>query len=103
MNEWPPSRSLICPATPSSSTWRRYDSLAVEAGGNICIGTLDVGGISVCSPAGGELEFIAMPGHHATNICFGGADMKKAYITSSHAGLLLEADWPRPGLRLNTA
>ena len=87
----------------SSSTWRRYDSLAVEAGGNICIGTLDVGGISVCSPAGGEVEFIAMPGHHATNICFGGADMRKAYITSSHAGLLLEADWPRPGLRLNTA
>ena len=76
-------------------------NLAVEADGNICIGTLDVGGISVCSPAGGEVEFVAMPGHHATNICFGGADMKKAYITSSHAGLLLEADWPRPGLRLN--
>lgn len=85
----------------SSSTWRRYDSLAVEQSGNICIGTLDKGGISVCKPAGGELEFVAMPGHHATNICFGGADMKKAYITSSYAGQLLEMEWPRPGLRLN--
>jgi gluconolactonase len=85
----------------SSSTWRRYDSLAVEAGGNICIGTLDHGGISVCRPEGGELEFFAMPGHHATNICFGGADMRKAWITSSYAGQLIEVDWPRLGLRLN--
>ena len=85
----------------SSSTWRRYDSLAVEEGGNICVGTIENGGISVCRPEGGEQEFFAMPGHHATNICFGGADMKKAWLTGSMTGRLFETDWPRAGLALN--
>jgi gluconolactonase len=37
-----------------------------------------------------------------TNICFGGADMRTAYITLSCSGrLLMVEDWPVPGLRLN--
>jgi hypothetical protein len=27
--------------------------------------------------------------------------MRKAYVTLSNYGTLLEADWPRPGLRLH--
>jgi gluconolactonase len=35
-----------------------------------------------------------------TNICFGGADMRDAWITCSSTGRLLKVRWPRPGLRL---
>jgi gluconolactonase len=81
--------------------YRRFDSLAVEANGSICVGTLDTGGITVCSPSDGTSEFIPIPGDtHCTNICFGGPDRNKAYITQSYAGRLVEMDWPRPGLKL---
>lgn len=87
----------------TAPSYMRFDSLAVEANGNICIGTIDAGGITVCSPQGGLVEFVPVPGDtHCTNICFGGADMKKAYITQSYAGRLVEMDWPRPGLKLFT-
>ncbi len=35
-----------------------------------------------------------------TNICFGGPDMKTAYVTLSGTGRLVAMDWPEPGLRL---
>ena len=35
-----------------------------------------------------------------TNICFGGPDLKTAYITCSETGRLIACDWPRPGLKL---
>ena len=58
----------------------------------------------MCAPAGGKAEFVPVPGDtHITNICFGGPDLRKAYITLSYAGQLVEMDWPRPGLRLNGA
>ena len=73
--------------------------MAVEAGGNICVGTLDRGGITVIAPAGGEVEFVPTPGDtHITNLCFGGEGMRKAYVTQSYAGRLVEIDWPRAGL-----
>ena len=53
------------------------------------------------SPDGGLVEHVPVPGDtHCTNICFGGPDLRKAYITQSLAGRLIEMDWPRPGLRL---
>jgi gluconolactonase len=84
------------------SVYQRFDSLAVEANGNICVATLERGGIVVCAPTGGTAEFVPVPGDsHCTNICFGGPDLRKAYITQSHVGHLVEMDWPRAGLRLN--
>ena len=86
-----------------SPTYMRFDSLAVEANGNIAIGTLDTGGISVISPTGKLIEFVPVEGDtHVTNLCFGGPDLKKAYITCSYAGLLVEMDWPRAGLPHHT-
>jgi gluconolactonase len=80
-------------------TYARFDSLAVEAGGNICLGTLDRGGVTVCSPDLGLVEFVSVPGDtHLTNLCFGGANFNKAYLTQSYAGRLVEIDWPRQGL-----
>jgi gluconolactonase len=35
-----------------------------------------------------------------TNVCFGGAGMRTAYVTLSGTGRVVTLDWPRPGLRL---
>jgi gluconolactonase len=76
------------------------DSLAVEASGRVCVGTLLNGGISVFDPAGG-VEHVPFPDHMVTNICFGGPDMQDAWITGSATGTLYRCRWPRPGLELN--
>ena len=78
----------------------RFDSLAVEACGNICVATLVNGGITVFAPDGEIIEFWKASEGYCTNIAFGGQDMKTAYITLSGYGTLLAVDWPRPGLSL---
>ena len=83
-----------------SSDYRRFDSLAVEANGNVCVGTLDKGGVTVIEPHTGQATFVPVEGDtHCTNVCFGGPDLKKAYVTQSYAGRLVEIDWPRAGLK----
>jgi gluconolactonase len=81
--------------------YQRFDSLAVEAGGNICVATLISGHITVIAPDGRVVRQVKMPDVYPTNICFGGADMRTAYITLSAGGQLAVMDWPEPGLRLN--
>ncbi len=78
-----------------------FDSLAVEAGGNICVATIGECGISVISPAGELVEFVPTDDPFTTNICFGGADMMDAWITLSSSGRLVKTRWARPGLKLN--
>ena len=85
----------------SDTGMRRFDSLALEADGNICVATLFTGGITVASPDGGTVDFLETGDGYTTNICFGGDNLQKAYITLSWQGLLVECDWPRPGLALN--
>ena len=80
--------------------YQRFDSMAVEANGNICVATLVNAGISVFSPDGNLVEFHEAPEPYSTNIAFGGPDMKTAYITLSGYGQLVAVDWPRPGLPL---
>ena len=83
----------------NTSGFRNFDSLAVEASGNICIATLFDPGITVMTPDGSSVEHIPVPGDpYVTNICFGGADLKTAFITQSYYGNLLAVDWPRAGL-----
>lgn len=83
-----------------ASGYQRFDSFALEENGNICVGTLVTGGITVFSPEGEKLEYWEGPEPYCTNICFGGPDMRTAYITVSGHGLLIAAEWPRPGLKL---
>ena len=78
-----------------------FDSLAVDASGNVCVATLITGGITSHSPDGSAIEFFAMPDVLTTNIAFGGEDLQTAYITLSSTGKLIKATWPTPGLRLN--
>jgi gluconolactonase len=91
--------------TPGRHIWsapgyRLLDSLAVEAGGNVCIATVVDGGVSVVSPAG-DYEHVPVPAFLITNICFGGEDMRTTWITAGLPGQLFKARWPREGLRLN--
>ena len=80
---------------------KRFDSLAVEKNGYVCVGTLVDGGISVISPSSGLVEFWSLDDPYITNICFGGDYFKTAFITASYQGMLLKANWHREGLKLN--
>ncbi len=75
------------------------DSLAVEQSGRICVATLWNGGITTFEPSG-AYEHTAFPDPVTTNICFGGADLRDAYVTCSTTGKLFKVRWPRPGLKL---
>jgi len=80
--------------------YKFFDSLAVEASGNICVATIGESGISVISPAGELVEFVQTDDIFTTNIAFGGEDMMDAYITLSGIGRLVKMRWKRPGLKL---
>lgn len=75
------------------------DSLAVEASGRICVATLWNGGVTTFEP-GGAYEHTAFPDPVTTNICFGGVDMRDAWVTGSSTGKLFKVRWPRAGLKL---
>jgi len=80
--------------------FRRLDSLAITAAGNIVVATLVAGEITTVSPAGEILRVVKMPERMPTNICFGGPDMRTAFITLSTSGRLAAMAWDEPGLRL---
>ena len=75
------------------------DSLKVEASGQICVGTIFTGGISVFS-LNGTFEHVVVDDIFTTNLCFGGADMQDVYVTASSTGRLLKGRWPRAGHKL---
>lgn len=82
--------------------YQLIDSMAVQADGRLCAATLYRGGISVIDPADGGTAYVDVPDEiFITNICFGGPDMRDAYLTGSGRGKLLRARWPVAGLRLN--
>ncbi|MCW5892984.1 MAG: SMP-30/gluconolactonase/LRE family protein [bacterium] len=76
------------------------DSLAVDGAGNVCVATLVNGGITVIAPDGTILEHVPTGDPLTTNVCFGGPDLRTAYVTCSGTGRLIALEWPRPGLRL---
>jgi len=76
-----------------------FDSLAVDAAGNVCVATIRNGGITVISPDG-AVDHVAMPDPLTTNICFGGPDGDTAFITLSGTGRLVSIPWPRSGAAL---
>ncbi|WP_223880640.1 SMP-30/gluconolactonase/LRE family protein [Roseococcus microcysteis] len=80
--------------------FRRLDSLAITAEGNIVVATLVSGEITTVSPAGEILDVVKMPEPMPTNICFGGPGLDVAYITLSTTGKLVSMPWREKGLRL---
>ena len=78
-----------------------FDSLAVDAEGNVCVATIVTGGITIHSPDGEHAKLVPTPDVVTTNICFGGEGLRTAYITLSTTGKLAAAAWETPGLPLN--
>jgi len=80
--------------------YQLLDSLAVDGEGWVCVATIVNGGITAISPDGSEVEHHATGDFVTTNICFGGDDLRTAYVTCASTGRLVSFPWPRPGLRL---
>ena len=76
-----------------------FDSLAVQVNGDVCVASI-ADGITTLTPDG-ECRQTPLPDRMVTNICFGGADMRDAFITMSDTGKLIMMRWPAPGLKLN--
>jgi gluconolactonase len=99
---WPSPHGgrMLC-ASPGDH-WQRFDSMAVDSLGNLCVATLMHGGISIVSPDGSTTSHVPLPDRFTTNLCFGGKDKRTAYVTLSGSGRLVAIDdWPVPGLALN--
>ncbi len=78
-----------------------YDSLAVTADGKVCIATIVKGGITILDPNTHSFSHIPLPDTLTTNICFGGEQLRTAFITLSSTGKLISLPWATPGLPLN--
>ncbi|BFM17112.1 SMP-30/gluconolactonase/LRE family protein [Maricurvus nonylphenolicus] len=80
--------------------YRLFDSLAVLESGRIAVATLADGGITVVG-GGKDPEFFPVDcDPMVTNIAFGGENLKRAVISASGTGQLLECTWPESGLQL---
>lgn len=99
---WPsPNGGRMVVASPGG-TYQRFDSLALDAAGNVHVATLIHGGITTVSPDGASWHHTPLPDRFTTNLCFAGRDMRTLYVTLSGSGRLIALDgWPGAGLRLN--
>lgn len=88
--------------TVSMPGYQLLDSMTVDSEGNLCLATLITGCVTVVSPKGEILRQVKPPKEDplVTNVCFGGADLKTAFITVSANGELWSCDWPVPGHKL---
>ncbi|WP_458098553.1 SMP-30/gluconolactonase/LRE family protein [Roseomonas sp. WA12] len=82
--------------------FRRLDSLAVTAAGNVCVATLVSGEVTTVSPSGEILGTVGFPDLMPTNICFGGVDLRTAWITLSTTGRLVSMPWREAGAALQS-
>jgi gluconolactonase len=87
----------------SFTGYERLDSLALDSEGNVVVATLGTGCVTAISPEGRVRVVVPVPEFDimVTNVCFGGPDLRKAYVTSSGLGILYETDWHCPGQPLN--
>lgn len=89
--------SFVVPQTPNLTAYQWVDSLKVDSGGFVAIGTLLNGGLTVFDPASGSVEHLPVPDLFTTNLCFGGADLQDVWITASTTGMIYKGRWCRPG------
>lgn len=78
-----------------------FDSLAIDAEGNVVVATLVTGALSVIAPDGTLLEQIMLGDPMVTNVCFGGPGLQTAFVTCSGTGRLVSFPYPRGGLALH--
>src|SRR3546814_313399 len=63
--------------------YHRFDSLAIAASGNICVAGVDSCSIHEFTPSGSLLREHSVPDVMVTNLAFGGADLRTAFVTLS--------------------
>lgn len=80
--------------------FRRLDSIAIAASGNILVATLVSGEVTTVSPAGEIVHVETMPDPMPTNICFAGPELRDIVITLSTTGRLVRMAWWEEGYRL---
>jgi gluconolactonase len=93
-----PDGGRLLPAPPG---YLLYDSLAVDSLGRVCVATLIQGGITVIDPVANTAELRRFDDILTTNICFGGPELRTAFLTLSSTGRLVSVPWDAPGLALN--
>ncbi len=99
---WPSPHGGRMVVTAPGGHYQRFDSMALDAHGRLCVATLIHGGITIIAADGSASEHIALPDRYTTNICFGGKDLRTAFVTLSGSGRLIAIDdWPVAGLQLN--
>jgi gluconolactonase len=76
------------------------DSLAVDSAGRICCASPGIGAVLIFPPEGGAPETLPMPDFLTTNICFGGPELRTAYVTLGSSGQVIMLDWDVPGQKL---
>lgn len=77
-----------------------FDSMKVEQNGNIVVGTLQIGCLTVFSPTGEMVDQVFFPDQSVTNLAFGGPMLQTVFVTLTTVGQLVAIQWPRPGLKL---
>jgi gluconolactonase len=82
-----------------ANTLGHFDSLGVDGDGNVVVAAI-ADGLCVVAPDGSDISYVPMPDAMTTNICFGGPDLRTAFVTLSAGGRIASFEWPRPGLPL---
>jgi sugar lactone lactonase YvrE len=95
-----PSRAVIwahdhCPETGKISSRRvfhacqggRPDGAAMDIEGGYWFALIDGGQILRLDAAGNVTHRVSLPVSRPTNLCFGGPDMRRCFVTSMRAGL----------------
>ena len=82
-----------------ANTLGHFDSLAVDSAGNVVVAAIS-DGLCVVAPDGSQHSYLPMPDPMTTNVCFGGDDLRTAFVTLSGSGRIVAIEWPRPGLAL---
>jgi len=69
------------------------DSLAVDPEGRIVVALPGAGALAAIAPTG-AMWLVEMPDRMPTNVCFGGATGRTAYVTLAQTGRLVSFEWP---------
>ena len=75
-----------------------FDGMRCDVDGNLYITRYGKGTVVKLSPSGDILREISLPGKRPSNICFGGADGRTAYVTEVDFTRLVSFRVDRPGL-----
>ena len=80
-----------------------FDGMRCDVDGDLYITRPGKGTVVKVSPKGDVLREIDVLGEHPTNICFGGADGRTAYVTEAKTMRLVRFRVDRPGLEWTRA